>query len=91
MVVKAAAAGDRVPQWQVSGVARFLQSGHQVRAMICKVSGDAADGVVDRREFGEVWEAFAIFCSAVCGVREVWERFARAEIVSYRDLEVCEC
>ncbi len=47
--------------------------------MVCKVAGDATNRVVDRRELGEVREASAIFCSAVCGVRKVGKRFARAE------------
>ncbi len=79
MVVQATATGDRVPKWVIAGVPRLFQLGHPVRIMIYKIAKGAFNRVVDRGELGEVREVYAIFCSAVCGVRKVWKRFARAE------------
>lgn len=79
MIVNAAAACNRIPKRQVTRVARFLQLGHKMRAMVCEVVGDATDRVVHRCELGAMGEAIAVFCSAVCRLREVWERFAGAE------------
>lgn len=50
-----------------------------MRAMVCEVVGDTTDRVVHRCELGAMGEAIAVFCSAVCRLREVWERFAGAE------------
>lgn len=80
VVVDAAAAGDCVPERPVAGEGRFPQPGHQVRAVVWEVAGDAADCVVHGVVFGKVREEVEVFVSAVCRLGKVRERFAWAGI-----------
>ena len=78
MVVDGAATGDRVPERETGTVARLSQSGHPVRTMVWEIAGDATDCIVYRGELRKMRKAMVIFCPTVCGVREVWKRFAWA-------------
>ena len=79
-MVDAAAAGDCIPERPVAGEGGFFRPGHQVRTMVCEVTGDAADCVVHGVAFGEVRETMAVSLSAMRRLGKVWEGFAWAEI-----------
>ena len=86
MGIDAAAARNRILKREIARVARsrFFQLEHCLRVVVWEVAGYTTVRIINCCEFGAVREASAIFWFAVCGLRKVWQRFARAQNTTVR-------